>query len=82
MQCKRCSWVQRQCKERAKACLPVGWNLSWMFGAQNPYWYRAISSEPCYWQAKNMMKDLDAKAVNRFHSNPFWMQYTQCHNDW
>ncbi len=31
--------------------------------SQNPYWYRAISSEPCYWQAKNMMRELDARAV-------------------
>ena len=20
--------------------------------------------------------------VHRFKSNPLWMQYTQCHNDW
>ncbi|CAL8469681.1 g9222 [Coccomyxa elongata] len=50
--------------------------------SQNPYWYRAISSEPCYWQTKNMMRALDDKAVQRFRSNPLWMQYTQCHYDW
>ena len=50
--------------------------------SQNPFWYRAITSEPCFWQAKNMLKWLDARAVARFKSNPFWMQYTQCHNDW
>ncbi|CAK0786745.1 hypothetical protein CVIRNUC_009959 [Coccomyxa viridis] len=50
--------------------------------SQNPYWYRAISSEPCFWQAKNMLRQVDARYSNRFRSNPFWMQYTQCHNDW
>ena len=43
---------------------------------------RAISSEPCFWQAKNMMRQIDARYMERFQSNPFWMQYTQCHNDW
>ncbi|BDA47125.1 probable galactoside 2-alpha-L-fucosyltransferase [Coccomyxa sp. Obi] len=47
---------------------------------QNPYWFRAINSEPCYWQAKDMMRALDIKGVERYRSNPFWMQYSQCHH--
>lgn len=46
------------------------------------YLRRAISSEPCFWQAKNMMRQVDARYLNRFRENPFWMQYTQCHYDW
>ena len=55
--------------------------------SQNPYWYRAITSEPCFWQAKNMLKDirrsgwvLKEQALAQYETNPFWMQYTQCHN--
>ncbi|BDA47122.1 probable galactoside 2-alpha-L-fucosyltransferase [Coccomyxa sp. Obi] len=48
--------------------------------AQNPYWFRAINSEPCYWQAKDMMRALDTEGLERFRSNPFWMQYSQCHH--
>ncbi len=43
---------------------------------------RAVSSEPCFWQAKNMMRQIDVLYMERFQSNPFWMQYAQCHNDW
>ncbi|BDA51570.1 probable fucosyltransferase 5 [Coccomyxa sp. Obi] len=54
-----------------------------MFGthesSQNPYWYRALSSEPCYWQAKRLMRDISEAAVKRFRSNPLWIQYSQCH---
>lgn len=48
--------------------------------AQNPYWFRAISSEPCYWQAKDTMRALDTEGLERFRSNPFWMQSSQCHH--
>ncbi|CAL8465691.1 g5227 [Coccomyxa elongata] len=52
-----------------------------MFGShessQNPYWYRALSSEPCYWQAKRLMRDVSQEAVQRFRSNPLWIQYSQ-----
>lgn len=47
---------------------------------QNPYWFRAITSEPCYWQAKNMMRELNTTTIDRYRSNPFWMQYSQCHH--
>ncbi len=54
-----------------------------MFGShessQNPYWYRALSSEPCYWQARRLMRDVSEEAVQHFRSNPLWMQYSQCH---
>ena len=48
-------------------------------GAANPYWYRALSSEPCFWQARPMMRAVNATVLARFKSNPFWTQYMQCH---
>jgi hypothetical protein len=48
--------------------------------SQNPFWYRSITSEPCIWQSFNMMRFADEKLTQRFRTNPFWMQYTQCHN--
>lgn len=57
-----------------------------VFGAhassQNPYWYRALNSEPCFWEARVFVRALDGAAAARFRGNPFWMQYTQCHHDW
>ena len=50
--------------------------------AQNPYWFRAITSEPCYFEAKNMMLEIGEEAVELYKSNPFWMQYSQCHHGW
>jgi xyloglucan fucosyltransferase len=54
--------------------------------AQNPYWYRSITSEPCYWKASVFLNNkagfwgrLGAEEAKQFKSNPFWMQYTQCH---
>ena len=53
---------------------------------QNPYWYRAITSEPCYWRANvylhnkaGMWGTLGANETAVFKSSPLWMQYTQCH---
>ena len=53
---------------------------------QNPYWYRAITSEPCFWKGKVYMHNkaatlgtLGDNEIAVFKSSPFWMQYTQCH---
>ncbi|CAL5223455.1 g5974 [Coccomyxa viridis] len=53
---------------------------------QNPYWYKAITSEPCYWKGNIFLNNKDPfwgklgpAEVQQFKSNPFWMQYTQCH---
>ena len=55
--------------------------------AQNPYWYKAITSEPCYWKGNIFLNNEDRAAWGQlsdsdravFKSNPFWMQYVQCH---
>ena len=51
---------------------------------QNPYWYKAITSEPCYWKGNIFLNNKDPfwgklgpAEVQQFKSNPFWMQYTQ-----
>ena len=53
---------------------------------QNPYWYKAITSEPCYWKGQIFLNSKDpfwgkigANETAQLKSNPFWMQYTQCH---
>ncbi|BDA44693.1 hypothetical protein COCOBI_06-1710 [Coccomyxa sp. Obi] len=53
---------------------------------QNPYWYKAITSEPCYWKGNIFLNNRDPfwgrlgpNETAQFKSNPFWMQYTQCH---
>ena len=48
--------------------------------SQNPFFYRSLTSEPCVWQSLNMMRFGNEKLTDRFRTNPFWMQYTQCHN--
>ena len=48
-------------------------------GEANPYWYRALSSEPCFWQSRPMMRAVNATVLARFKANPFWTQYMQCH---
>lgn len=58
----------------------------WLCGVQNPYWYKAMTSEPCYWKGNIFLNNRDPfwgrlglNETIQFKSNPFWMQYTQCH---
>ena len=67
----------RQCATCSQSCLAL---------LQNPYWYKAITSEPCYWKGNIFLNNKDPfwgklgpAEVQQFKSNPFWMQYTQCH---
>ena len=77
---------------RCKCCLQlsmlarVSCRLRCSLRTQNPYWYRAITSEPCYWHGQIFLNNddpfwgkLGEKEVAAFKSNPFWMQYVQCH---
>ncbi|CAG8852419.1 28632_t:CDS:2, partial [Gigaspora margarita] len=43
----------------------------WMWGA--------ISSEPCMYMSKLLIKNEDEETVRTFKSNPLWIHYSQCH---
>ena len=70
------------------SCLQAAWGgippVYMVFGkhtsSQNPFWYRSITSEPCLWLGRNMLRK-DEELAERFRTNPFWMQAVQCHND-
>ena len=53
---------------------------------QNPYWYKALNSEPCISKGYSLMGDghlsgvLNESAIQVFKSSPFWMQSLQCHS--
>lgn len=45
-----------------------------------------MTSEPCYWKGNIFLNNRDPfwgrlglNETIQFKSNPFWMQYTQCH---
>jgi hypothetical protein len=69
-------------KEMKHALFEVSGNGKWtgcLFCSQNPYWYRAISSEPCFYGARSLQREGSKEAISRFQTNPLWMHYTQCH---
>ena len=50
------------------------------------FFWKAITAEPCYWDAKSLLTGalsygdaaLHERMVAAFKSNPNWMQYSQC----
>ena len=71
-----CKYMLRPRRDLLQVHMVYGKHLS----ARNPYWYRAITSEPCYFEAKDLMQAISKEGLERFKSNPFWMQYSQCHH--
>ena len=46
---------------------------------QNPYFWRALSPEPCFWGARAFLAAAPAAEVAAFKRSGLWLQYTQCH---
>ena len=47
---------------------------------QNPYYWRSLSSEPCFWGARDFVAHAPAEVVSGFkESNSLWIQHVQCH---
>ena len=45
----------------------------------NPYFFRAINSEPCYYGSKGVLKHASEEAKAALQDNPLWFQYASCH---
>ena len=45
----------------------------------NPYFFRALNSEPCYYGSKGVLKHASEAAVAALQDNPLWLQYASCH---
>lgn len=46
---------------------------------QNPYFWRALSPEPCFWGARDFLAQAPPADVAAFKRSGLWLQYTQCH---
>ena len=46
---------------------------------KNPYFWRALSSEPCFFGARAFLAQANSDVVTDFKRTGFWLQYTQCH---
>ena len=45
----------------------------------NPYFFRALNSEPCYYGSKGVLSRASEASKAALQANPLWVQYASCH---